>query len=108
MITQDPEDPGPYEDPGTQQNPHPYEDPEPQEVSGPYEDARSYEDPGPYKDSELFGDPGKTQELRNQPKILDFHIMRLIWQNLQLTTDLFIILKAENLTFSVKLKICQK
>ena len=49
-----------------------------------YEDPGSYEDPGPYEDSVLFGDTGKNKEL-------DFYIMWLIWWNLQLKTDLFII-----------------
>ena len=61
-----------YEDPGS------YEDP------GPQEDQEPYEDPGSYEDSVLFSDPGKKKEL-------DFHIMWLIWWNLQLKTDLFII-----------------
>ena len=51
------------------------------------------EDLGPYEDLEFFDDPGNTQELINQPKFLDFHIMCLIWWNLQLNADLFIIVE---------------
>ena len=48
---------------------------------------QSYEDTGPYEGSEFFDDPGKTQEL-------DFHKMCLIWWNLQLKADLFIIVES--------------
>ena len=48
------------------------------------EDPGPYDDPGPYEDAEFFDEPGKTQEL-------DFHIMYLIWWNLQLKADLSII-----------------
>ena len=64
-----------------------------QETSGLYEDPGSYDDPGPYQDLEFFDDPGKTQEIINKLKFLDFHIMCLIWWNLQLKTDLFIIVE---------------
>ena len=57
------------------------------------QDLGPYEDPGPYEDSESFDDPGKTQELINQLKFHDFHIMYLIWWNLQLKADLFIIVE---------------
>ena len=53
------------------------------------QDLRPWEDPGPYKDSELFDDPRKTQDLIL--KFLGFHIMCLIWWDLQLKADLFII-----------------
>ena len=48
---------------------------------------QSYEDTGPYEGSEFFDDQGKTQEL-------DFHKMCLIWWNLQLKADLFIIVES--------------
>ena len=67
-------------DAGSWQEPGPYEDPR------LYEDPGSQEDAGSYDDSEFFDDPGKTQEL-------DFHITCLIWWNLQLKADLFIIVE---------------
>ena len=59
------------------QDPRPYEGPRPYEDPGPQEDSGPYGDPGAYEDSEFFEDAGKAQEL-------DFHIMCLIWWNLQL------------------------
>ena len=73
------QDAGPWEDPG------PYEEP------GNYEEPGPYVNPGSYEDSEFFDDPEKTQELINELKFLDFHIMCLIWWNLQLKADLFVI-----------------
>ena len=55
------------------------------------QDPGPYEEPGNYEDSEFFDDPEKTQELINELKFLDFHIMCLIWWNLQLKADLFVI-----------------
>ena len=55
------------------------------------QDPGPYEEPGNYEDSEFFDDPEKTQELINELKFLDFHIMCLIWWNLQLKADLFVV-----------------
>ena len=67
------------------QDPRPYEEP------GNYEEPGPYDNPGSYEDSEFFDDPEKTQELINELKFLDFHIMCSIWWNLQLKADLFVI-----------------
>ena len=79
-----------YRKNGTQ-DPGPYDDPAPFEDTGPQEDPGHQEDTEPYEDIEFFDDPGKTQELINQLKFLDFHIMCLIWWNLKLKADLFVI-----------------
>ena len=105
------EDPGRWEDPGPQEDSGPYEDPGPQEAPGLLEDSGPQQDPeldkdqdsirtqdpkrtqdlvstqGPMRTYKFFDDPRKTQKLINYPKFFDFHIMCLIWWNLQLKTQ---------------------
>ena len=105
------EDPGRWKDPGPQEDSGPYEDPGPQEAPGLMEDSGPQEDPeldkdqdsirtqdpkrtqelvstqGPMRTYKFFDDPRKTQKLINYPKFFDFHIMCLIWWNLQLKTQ---------------------